>query len=477
MGTFSCKVELTFILANVTVTEFSHSSSIRKEGYGSPDRNILIKMQQRDRPGREPIPQLPKSVPPPDDLTLAADDSMYLQYFYCVALNFDLVTLPRFVTSFLPQLFGLSLNHYALRQSLMSEAAGLKSLTTNTTPDPCRQSLYRLMAEIYPNVQQAIAENTFDEGHVCAIFQLVKIYVVFGETKGAHRHLQGLRLLIDHLHAKQEPNPLVMSVWRAAIFIDTLLASEGFEYAFPSLERQTDEFHHRWLAKCTQTKEEADLAVAQFALDDIERRVMTAWRLRQSPDTEVTDRRELERIEAGLQSELQQWQKRPAISKSMPREAFYEVEIGVQSFLQYPPLVCPDQRVGLLLMSYHSIYILSTMIVNSAMGPFTPGRFESATTICRLATNITAEACSGTRPGSIHWHIQDLYRVGLVLGEPFHPLGNSNVEIVNSRISMDFEKIADREMYYFQPYGGCPCCSLGKWQECYGEVCRNSKGG
>jgi hypothetical protein len=411
-------------------------------------------MQQQDRP-RKPIPDLPKSIPPPDNLTLVADDSMYLEYFYYLALRFDLVTLPRFVTSFLPQLFGLSLTHYTLRQSLMSEAAGFKSLIT---PDHDRHSLYRLMAEIYPSVQKAISENTFDEGHVCAIFQLVKIYLVFGETKGAHRHLQGLRHMIDHLLAKQEPDPLVMSVWRGAIFVDTVLASEGFEYAFPSAEPKTDEFHHHWLAKCTQSKEEADLAVAQFALDDIERRVMTAWRQRQSPETDVTnDRRELERIEAELQSELQQWQKRPAVSRGMPRETLDEDEIGVpiQSFLQYPPLVCADQRIGLLLISYHSIYILSTMIVNSAMGPFTRGRFASAITICRLAANITAETCSVTRPGSIHWHVQDLYRVGLVLGEPFYPLGDSsNVEIANSRISVGFGKIAEGEMYHFQPHGG-----------------------
>jgi hypothetical protein len=376
-------------------------------------------MQQHDRP-RKPTPQLPKSIPPPDNLTLVAGDSMYFEYFYYLSQN---LALPRFVTSFLPQLFGLSLNHYTLRQSLMSEAAGYKSLANPVT---YRQSLYRLMADIYPNVQQAISENAFDEGHVCAVFQLVKIYIIFGDTNGAHRHLQGLRHMIDHLLAKpEELNPLVMSVWRAAIYVDTLLAAEGFGYAFPSPERQTDEFHHHWLAKCTQSKEEADLAVAQFALDDIERRVVTAWRQRQSPDTDVTkDRRDLERMEKEFQSDLEQWQKRPAISRAVVGETFAENESRDPkvSFLQYPPFVCPDQRIGRLLMSYHSIYILSTMFVNSAMGPFTRGRFDSAIAICRLAANISAEACSYSRP-AIHWHIQDLYRVGLVLGEPFYPLG------------------------------------------------------
>lgn len=383
-------------------------------------------MQQRDRHRKSNCkPRLFKRIPPPDDLILAPDDSCYLEYFYHLSQTLDLITLPRFVTSFLPQLFNLSLNHYTLRQSLMGEAAGYQSLLI---PKTSRHPLHRFMAQVYPSVQQAISQCAFDEGHICAVFQLVKIYLVFGETKGAHRHLQGIRHMIDYLSTKsKELDPLVMSVWRAAFFLDTHLASEGFDYAFPSPE-QTDEFHHRWLAKCTQSTEEADLAVAQFALDDIERRAMTAWRKRQLPEMDaIWDRHELELEEASFQRELREWRKRPAISGCMLREASAEDdnEATDVSFLHYPPLISQDQRVGLLLMSYHSVFILTTMLVNPAMGPFARGRFAAAITICRLAANITAETCSLTRPGSIHWHVQDLYRVGLVLGEPFYPLGIS----------------------------------------------------
>lgn len=159
-------------------------------------------MQQMDPIKSTQIP-IYKEPPPPDTLRLSAQEQIWFEYYYYLSRIWDTISIPRFVPGFLHRMSGLSLNHYALRQSLMGQASGYFAIMNQ---QPLSQSR-RFLAELLPDVQHAISTLTFDEVHLCAVFQLVKIHTQFGDAMGAHRHMQGLRLMVEYLLAKYEEPP------------------------------------------------------------------------------------------------------------------------------------------------------------------------------------------------------------------------------------------------------------------------------
>ena len=407
------------------------STGLRAGPYGSPGSNIFMQMQMLDESQNvEQLQQLPllKLVPPPDNMRLSRNDSVWLEYFHHLAKVWDTNSVPRFVPGFLEAIYNLSLNHYALRQSVMGLASGYHAVINQKPQFQSR----RFLAQVLPDIQTAISNLTFDECHVGAVFQLVKIYAQLGDILGAHRHLLGLGLMIDHILAgNKEPPPLVMCVYRGAIYFDISFAFEGIPFALQSPESNQDEIHRKWLANFIPHSQRSliEFVLAQFELDGLEHRVMKLLLFRQSPEYDPDVDEPLIR-EAGEQilQDLQAWKRRPII------ESCEEAEIqgrrgasttGHGRFLQYPPLIFHNEKYSLLLISYHSLLILATMLVHPEIGPFPDTRFASAITLCRiLAFNIQKSKIEG-RPGPIHWHTHDLLRVGLVLGEAMYPLGIS----------------------------------------------------
>ena len=282
--------------------------------YASPERNIFLRMQQLDE--KESKPQrLPlfKNVPPPDNLRLSQKDCVWFEYFYHLALSWDSYSIPRFVPGLLYRMYSLSLNHFALRQALMSQASGYHAILNASSLEQSR----RFVAQLLPDVQLAISNLTFDEGHLCAVFQLIKIYAQLGDIMGAHRHLQGLRLMIDHLIATSsgDLHPLV---YRGAINFDIWFAFEGIPFAFPSPERKDDDVHRKWLRNFIPSSQKSliEFVLAQFELDDLEHRVMTLLQFRQSveynPDI---DEPRIQQPGQEILKDLDSWMRRPIIEK------------------------------------------------------------------------------------------------------------------------------------------------------------------
>jgi len=135
-----------------------------------------------------------------------------------------------------------------------------------------------------------------------------------------------------------------------------------------------------------------------------------------------------EGAEAALQ-DLRGWMRRPIIQRLESEEvksrlASDEVDPEA-SFLHYPHLTFQNDKYALLLISYHSLMILTTLLIYPEFGPNPPFRFASAVTICRiLAWNMYQSKLLGN-PNAVHWHSHDLFRVGLVLGKTTHPEGIS----------------------------------------------------
>ena len=385
-------------------------------------------MQQLDEEESKPQ-RLPlfKNVPPPDNLRLSQKDCVWFEYFYHLALSWDSYSIPRFVPGLLYRMYSLSLNHFALRQALMSQASGYHAILNASSLEQSR----RFVAQLLPDVQLAISNLTFDEGHLCAVFQLIKIYAQLGDIMGAHRHLQGLRLMIDHLIAtsRGDPHPLVMCVYRGAINFDIWFAFEGIPFAFPSPERKDDGVHRKWLRNFIPSSQKSllEFVLAQFELDDLEHRVMTLLQLRQSfeydPDI---DEPHIQQSGQEILKDLESWMRRPIIEKCEREEINARKGVspaGHGTFLHYPPLIFRNDKYALLLISYHSLVVLATMLTRPEIGPLPYIRFTSAITLCRiLAFNMERSKKEG-RPDAVHWHTHDLLRVGLALGEPMYPLG------------------------------------------------------
>jgi hypothetical protein len=373
-------------------------------------------------------PVLYKKIPPPDNLRLSSDNSVWFEYFYHLAVQWDSASVPRFVPGFLYRMYGLSLNHFALRQSLMGQAAGYFAIMNQQPLSKSRQFLTQLL----PDVQRAISTLTFDEGHLCAVLQLVKIYAQFSDTKGAHRHLQGLRLMVEHLLSKEvAPHPLVMCVWRAAIYFDMCFAFEGIPLALPTPEPKTDDTHRLWLADFIPSSEASmiEYPLAQFELEDLEHHVMSLLQLRNAA-TFSPERDDAMIRKAGEETlqRLKEWMDKPLIQRCEKEEVEHRLQEGnsiptAAAFLHYPPLIFNNEKYALLLISYHSLVILTTLLSNPGIGPYPHIRFASAVTLCRIfAFNDWKRRYQG-RTGSLHWHTHDLFRAGLVLGESTYPLG------------------------------------------------------
>jgi hypothetical protein len=325
-------------------------------------------------------------------------------------------------------MYGLSLNHYALRQSLMGQASGYFAIMNQ---QPLSQSR-RFLADLLPDVQRAISTLTFDEVHLCAVLQLVKIYAQLGDAMGAHRHMQGLRLMVEYLLAQyEEPPPLVMCVWRAALYFDISFAFEGIPFAFPTPEMKSEEVHRKWLSDFIPYSQRhlIDYPLAQFELDDIEHRVMTLLQYRQSSTfNPETGRPIIEAASAEIQHTLKEGLKRPVLLKCKLEELKARERIDLShaaeaQFLHYPPLMFENENYALLLISYHSVFILSTLLNNPEIGAESEGRHDSAITLCRLLAFWFWKSRTNGRPGCAHWHAPDLFRVGLVLSETSYPLG------------------------------------------------------
>ena len=424
--------------------------------YGNSNSNIFMRMQELDeeQSKRRQQIQIFRPLPAPDDMTLPREDSVWLEYFHKLALSWDNNSIPRFVPGLLHRMYSLSLNHYALRQALMGQAAGYYAILNTSSLENSR----RFVAQLLPSVQTAISKLTFDEGHLCAVFQLIKIYAQLGDIMGAHRHLQGLRLMIDHLlSARKAPHPLVMCIYRGSIMFDIWFAFEGIPFALSSPEGNKDSVHRKWLEEFIPASQPhlIEIVLAQFELDDLEHRVMTLLQHRQSTDFDPeTDEIKIKTQGAEILAALEAWMRRPIVEQCQAEEIMARrgvSTVGQGKFLHYPPLIFRNEQYALLLISYHSLVILATMLTHPEIGPQPYVRFTSAITLCRiLAFNMQRTKNEG-KPDPVHWHTHDLMRVGLVLGEPIYPLGTpiqTWLRTNQCRIPVDYgetegEKVSD----------------------------------
>lgn len=403
-----------------------------RSSYNSSNNNIFLQMQRlnlsdskKPTSPTSPASFTPRTFSPPNNLQFSQQDSLWFEYFYNFALTWDTIYNSRFIPGFLFQMYTMSLHHPVLRKSLMAQASGYAAIQHQTPFDQTRQYL----AQILPEVHLAITTLGFDEGHLCAVFQLVQIHSQLADLAGAHKHLCGLRLMIDQLMAKRtEPHPIVMCVLRGALQFDIDFAVEGFEMAFSSPTGKQEKFHRKWLMEFTPYSKRhlIDLTLAQIELQDLEHRAMGLLQLRQSPTYNPDiDEQTISQAGKSILRDLKEWKKKVflelcELEETEARKS--EISSCTGGFVHYPPLTFRNYNYGLLLLSYHSTVILATFLISPQLGPFPFLRYTSAITVCRIQA-FTEQLSKKGFKGPCLWHAHDMLRAGLVLGETTHPLG------------------------------------------------------
>lgn len=401
-----------------------------RSSYNQATRNVFLQMQKisLSEPKKPKVAtastRATQANSSPNNLQLSQRDSFWFEYYYNFALTWDTIPNPRFIPGFLFQMYTMSLSHPVLRKSILATASGYAAIVQHKSFDTTRQYL----AQVIPEIQLAITMLGFDEGHLCAVFQLVQIHVELSDIAGAHKHLCGLSAMIEQLIAKRkEPHPIVMCVLRGAMQFDIDFAVEGYGMAFSSPMGKQEKFHRKWLTEFTpySKRHVIDFALAQIELQDLEHQTMGLLQLRQSP-TYNPDIDEQVISEAGrsILRDLSEWRKQVFIElcEVEEREARKsEAPSCTGGFLHYPPLTFRNYKYSRLLLSYHSIVILATFLDSPRIGPLPSIRRESAVTLCRIMA-FTEQASKKGLKGPCLWHVHDMLRAGLVLGETTHPL-------------------------------------------------------
>jgi len=299
-----------------------------------------------------------------------------------------------------------------------------------------------------PLIQTAIQTNTINDSHIAAVFLLAYLNFASGEIASAGRHLDGLVLMLEQRYTiDQQDNPLINAIRRLTIRLDNVRGTTGRTLAFPSHKLGPLSSHRDWLVKLIEPNNTSaiDWALAEFELEDLANQIihlnLRARTLRASEThNPATDEHELIFRAEVLLNELQRWKLRPIFMAAEADENLSRLaSLGQDSaptFLNYPPLPFNNHVYAGLLIMYHRLQILVSLIIEPQVGDDPPERLEAALNLCR--TYASYRAARTTMPSTM---IIPLVLSGFVLGETDYPKGIPLPDDVNGRIRVDLRSI------------------------------------
>ena len=372
-----------------------------------------------------------KPIPPPDDLEIMPDDSKYLTYF--VTEVPDILGSDRFFPSAITTIFKQSINQPVLRHSILAVSSWMTDNRQGRLP------LYTLrhLERILPGIQKAIMDLNINTGHIVSVSFLSWLSLMTGDLYTTHRHLKGLFLMYletRHLNIVGEPcdnpNPLIMFLYRMSIKIDNTLAYRNYPLAYPVMTNH-DRSHRQWLAYYLSKEIDIEHCLATFRLDDFTNQIchlhLQARELRkqnESNESQIHDRAKTIAVEHNA------WLNLPVV-----RPHIHAVEgvfpVTNQSptpedaqFLHYPPYEIKDAMFGQMLMIHASLGIHLSIVITGKLGPYPRTRYEYAVQVCRIYAALGSSRSTIEKTGQSRM-INSLWLAGLVLGKDFYPAGMS----------------------------------------------------
>jgi hypothetical protein len=386
----------------------------------------------RERKRMSDFTALGRSIRVPEDFFLEPGDSLYLRYFI---EQFDEVFSFGIMSGTRPlwELFSRALEHAPLRYTVIAASAWLYDGLTGRSRDRAIANRRKAI----PLIQDAVASTALDDGHAYAVFLLCFLSVVQGDIKGVRLHVGGFYHILRHCKVLREdgsPNfaqsAAALIMWRLAIRTENMIGFvSGQKAAFPSTTIP-DSFHATWLHEfenplrpdCT------NLAIAQFALDDLSNRtihlalsLVSCQRAIESGEYNGIEELNVQLDTAFLIRDLEQWKSRPVLREAESREQIRRQTAPSTprfAFLNHEPLTFADESYAIMLVQYFTIRIQLSLVVNPQIGPEPYERYMYAIELCRVYA-----AIGGLKRPGLSGLMIGLFYAGLTLTDKTHPLG------------------------------------------------------
>lgn len=377
--------------------------------------------------------QFTKRTSPPDDMAVLPIDTKYLTYF--ITEMPSLLGCERFFPSAIQSIFKLSVDHPVLRHSILAVSSWIVDNQEGRTPLYTHQHLQRILS----GIQRAI-DVKINVGHILSVQFLSWLALMTGDLHTTHRHLRGLFLMFHetrHLSLLAEPHnnpdPLIMFLYRMSIKIDNTLAYRNFPLTYPPLTDH-EYYHRQWLPSFISDKHEIENCLAEFKLDDLTNHICHLhYRARQlgakrARHPEIQNRAKL------LVNEHAAWLQLPVVKQHIPTEIPI-AGTGAQNesrFLEYPMYNFPDMGFAEMYLIHASLGIHLSIVMTGQLGPYPNSRCESAIQVCRIYAALgKQESVQKAGEGGV---ITALWLAGLVLGSHRYPAGSLHLYLIDRSV-------------------------------------------
>ena len=395
--------------------------------YSDESNNLFLRLQKRPLQNRTFDARndivISKSLPPPDDMYVHANDSNQLSFF--------LREVPQFMGCIccLPQMIDIfteSVNQPILRHSILALSSAIQQAQGGLV------SLYitRNIQYIIPQIQQAISEVKITTSHMVSVTFLAWLALTTCDFRTAHRHIRGLLSMLkvtQHIspsaqYTTQDPHPLAMFLFCMAVKADNYLATRNQPFAIPPIQFN-ENYHRQWLKTIATSEMHLQYCLATVQLDFLTnnighlQRQATQLRLSGFPDAEGEIRRRM----APLRLVHKSWLSRPYIqhhirSIDLPENP-YPDSPGSPSpsrFLSYPEYIIFDPLVAYMHMNHTCLTIHMNFVLSGHVND--DESYEAAILICRIFAALNS-ALGGNAGKTLHGCLTALWFAGMVFAD------------------------------------------------------------
>jgi hypothetical protein len=402
-------------------------------------------------------PSIQQSVPPPDNFQIQYRELPYFTWF--VKEGPTLFGLQHLFPTSMGMLYALSVNHPVLYHAILA-------VSTHFVDTGMRREigLDDHLGGILQQIQDAIANEQFDDGHIYALFLLGAMYIFRSKLDLGAKYLYGMSLMIKRAESKRRrrgddtgKSPLIGFVLRVAISLLNRVPVEQqwvLEVDFNLLKAEMED---TWVDDLTEGGYQAGLARATYILNQCMFSILrlthfvTGVRASQQYNPHIHEPQinfevgKIATILRQLQDRFATQARGPTIGETtQPPQEVFEPVPGIT-----------DISFGYRLMASYMLTIALTFVQNSRIGLISQQRYDAALDLCR-----TYAAVQGTRSTCPNLPVLTaLWFAGLTFGPRTHFAGYSPRSYRSDcvRVSMDqrtLRKIRRTLLSECTKYGG-----------------------
>jgi len=372
-------------------------------------------------------PSMQQSVPPPDNFQVQSHELPYFTWF--VKEGPTLFGLQHLFPTSMGMIYAISVNHPVLYHAILAVSSRFVDLGMRR-----QTSADDHLSSIVPQIQDVIANEQFNDGHIYALFLLGAMYVFRSKIDLGTKYLYGMSLMIKRAESKRRQrgvdttkSPLIGLVLRVAMSLLNRVPVERqlvLEVDFNLLESEVED---TWIDDLTKGEYQAGVARATYILNQcmfsILRLTHFVREVRGSQHYNPHIHEPQINFEVSkIAPILRQMQDRLATQARGPT-----IRDTIQSSQEVfePVSGITDISLGYRLMASYMLTIALTFVQNPRIGLISQQRYDAARDLCR-----TYAAVQGTRSICPNLPVLSaLWFAGLTFGPRTHFVGNPHPHV------------------------------------------------